>query len=119
MDTITLKALKFHAPHGYYDNERIEGNYFEIDVIAFGDFRKAVSDDNLELTFNYERVEKVTEQVMNGPSEKLIETLCYHIGEKLFKQSSNLRKLNVSVRKMNPPIKTAAEYAEITMKWKR
>jgi dihydroneopterin aldolase len=119
LDKITLKALKFHAPHGYYDNERIDGNAFEVDVIAFGDFRKAVSDDDLELTFNYERVQKVAEEVMNGPSEKLIETLCYLIGEKLFKQSSSLSKLNVSVRKMNPPIKTAVEYAEITMKWKR
>lgn len=119
MDRITLKSLTYTARHGYYSREREEGNTFEVDVTAFGEFRSAGKNDNLSATFNYERVDEVAGSVMNGPPEKLIETLCEKIGSKLFEMSENVQKLRVSVRKINPPIKTKAAYAEITLEWKR
>jgi 7,8-dihydroneopterin aldolase/epimerase/oxygenase len=119
LDIITLKSLKFHARHGYYESERSGGNHFEIDVIAKGDFKRSIEGDNLENTFNYELVSQLVADVMFGESEKLIEALCNKIGEQIFEVSKNVKKLKVSVRKMNPPIKTESEYAEITMKWKR
>lgn len=119
LDTIKLKALTLHGKHGYYEDERINGNTFEIDVIASGDFKKAISNNNLEQTFNYEIVENIASDVINGPSELLIESLCYQIGELIFQKSPSIQKLKVSVRKINPPIQFHADYAEISMKWKR
>lgn len=119
LDKITLKGLKFYGRHGYYEQERKSGNQFEIDVIASGNFKAAIKNDDLSKTFNYELVEKVAGAVFNGKSEKLIEKLCYQIGEDLFEQSANVKKLSVSVRKLHPPIQTDADYAEITMEWKR
>lgn len=119
MDIITLKSLEFHAKHGFYEEERKEGNHFELDVIATGDFKPSIKTDNLNQTFNYELVDRVAAEVFNGKPEKLIETLCFKIGEKIFNNSLNITKLTVSVRKMNPPIQSPAKYAEITMKWKR
>lgn len=119
MDTITLKALEFQGKHGYYDKERLEGNHFELDVIAKGDFKSSIEDDNLDLTFNYEVVKKIAENVFHGPSEKLIESLCKRIGDKIFEQSSMVKELKVSLRKLNPPIGVPAKYAEITMIWNR
>lgn len=119
MDIITLKSLTFHAKHGFYESERNKGNHFELDIIAEGDFKPAIKSDNLDLTFNYEWVDQVATEVFNGKPEKLIETLCFKIGEKIFNKSENITKLTVSVRKMNPPIQSPAKYAEITMKWKR
>lgn len=119
MDKITIKSLKFHGLHGYYDREREQGNEFEVDVTAKGPFRQAIHDNNLDLTFNYEWVENIVADILNGKKEKLIETLCFNIGEKLFKKAPHIQKLIVTVRKLNPPIKTPVAYAEITMKWKR
>ncbi|MEX0823315.1 MAG: dihydroneopterin aldolase [Balneolaceae bacterium] len=119
MDRITLKSLTYTAGHGYYSREREEGNTFEVDVTAYGEFRPAAKNDDLSATFNYELVDEVAGSVMDGPSEKLIETLCEKIGSKLFDESKNVQKLRVSVRKLNPPIKTKAAYAEITLEWKR
>ncbi|MDX1642238.1 MAG: dihydroneopterin aldolase [Balneolaceae bacterium] len=119
MDTITLKALKFKGKHGYYDEERQEGNHFELDVIAKGKFKAAIDGDNLDLTFNYEVVKEIAQEVFNGPSEKLIETLCSRIGEKIFEKSPVVKELTVSIRKLNPPIGVPAQYAEITMTWNR
>lgn len=119
MDTITLKSLEFYGKHGYYDEERLEGNHFELDVIAKGDFKSSIADDNLGLTFNYEVVKEVAQSVFDGPSEKLIETLCKRIGDKIFEQSAVVKELTVSLRKLKPPIGVPAKYAEITMTWKR
>lgn len=119
MDTITLKSLTFHAKHGFYEAERKEGNHFELDVIAEGDFKPSIKADNLDQTFNYEWVDQVAAEVFNGKPEKLIEALCFRIGEKIFNKSLNISKLTVSVRKMNPPIQSPAKYAEIMMEWKR
>lgn len=119
MDTITLKSLKFSGKHGYYDEERQKGNHFELDVIASGDFQPATYGDNLKLTFNYETVQSVAKEVFDGPSEKLIETLCKRIGDKIFEKAPIVHELTVSLRKMDPPIDVPADYAEITMTWNR
>lgn len=119
MDKITIKSLRFHALHGYYDRERKKGNEFEVDVTAKGLFKNAIRNDDLDLTFNYEIVEEVVSEIMTGEKEKLLETLCFKIGEQLFDKVNQVKKLSVTVRKLNPPIKTPAAYAEITMKWKR
>lgn len=118
-DRITLKTLKVEGKHGYYPEEREKGNRFEIDLTAVGSFRKAISNDDLSKTFDYEAAEKTVLKVMDGPSEKLIEKLCAKIGDQLFEQFHQISALTVSVRKLRPPIQTPAEYAEITMLWKR
>jgi len=119
LDKITINSLQFKGLHGYYDRERVDGNEFEVDVTAKGDFRSAIENDDLDQTFNYEIVEEVAENVLSGESEKLIETLCKKIGDQLFERSPHIKKFSVTVRKLKPPIKTPAAFAEITMKWKR
>lgn len=119
MDTITLKSLEFSGKHGYYDEERQKGNHFELDVIAKGDFKQAIDGNNLDQTFNYEIVKEVAQKVFDGPSEKLIETLCIRIGNEIFERSTITKELTVCLRKLNPPIGVPAEYAEITMTWNR
>lgn len=118
-DTITLKSLALHAKHGYYDEEREKGNRFEIDLTASGNFRRSSDGDDLTQTFDYEKAEQVVLDVMNGPPEKLIETLCQKIGNHLFSEFTMIKALSVTVRKLNPPIQTPAAYAEITMRWNR
>ncbi len=119
LDTITLKGLTFTGKHGYYKEEREQGNRFEVDAVASGNFKESIKQDDLAKTFNYELVEKIAEELFRGKSEKLIEKLCFEIGERIFEESQLVKVLKISVRKLNPPIKTKAEYAEITMEWKR
>ena len=119
MDKITIKSLKFQGKHGYYDHERVDGNEFELDVTAWGKFKEAIKWNRLDKTFNYELVEEAALNFFSGPKEKLIETLCHNIGEQIFEIAPDIKKLKVSVRKMNPPIQSPAAYAEITMIWKR
>jgi len=119
LDRITIKGLSFPGKHGYYPQERDTGNEFEVDVIAEGEFKQAIQENDLEKTFNYELAATCAENVISGPSELLIETLCYRIGEDLFEHAKSVKKLTVIVRKLHPPIETKAEYAEIEMTWNR
>lgn len=120
MDRITIKSLSYHAKHGHNKQERIDGNRFEIDVVAYGEFRKAAEqDEDLDLTFDYAKAEEIVSSVMNGESRKLIETLCADMGDIIFESYPIVQSLKVSVRKLSPPIKTDAAYSEITLEWNR
>ncbi|MEX0638986.1 MAG: dihydroneopterin aldolase [Balneolaceae bacterium] len=119
MDTLTLKSLQLDGFHGVQPEERERGNRFEIDIIMRGDFKKAASGDDLQLTVNYEWVEEIVLQVMHGPSRQLIETLCHNIGEILFREAARIEHLEVALRKLNPPLSTPGAWAEIRMEWQR
>lgn len=119
METLTLKSLRFKGYHGYYEKEREQGNNFEVDVIFSADFRKAGDTDQLEDTIDYQEVLAVISKVMNGPSIKLIETLAKRIGDQLFDQFTTVTSLEVSVRKLTPPLDVETAYSEVTMQWQR
>lgn len=119
MEVLTLKGLHYHARHGYYKEERANGNDFEIDLIFNANLKQAGLHDDLNLTIDYVKAEKMVSEVMNGPSIKLIETLVEKIGTRLFAEFKNARKLTVKVRKLNPPLPVNTKYSEIQRQWTR
>lgn len=119
MDTLTIKSLRFKGYHGYYQQEREEGNDFEVDLIFKADLRKAGDNDQLDDTIDYQLVLERVKSVMEGPSVKLIETLTKRIGDQLFEQFQEVQQLTVAVRKLNPPVNVETAYSEIKMQWQR
>ncbi|MEQ8577333.1 MAG: dihydroneopterin aldolase [Balneola sp.] len=118
MDKLVIKGLKFHGLHGVFEQEKIIGNIFEVDL-AFGlSLQKAGETDNLDHTIDYAKVRLLVEEIMKSHSLNLIETLTLNIGEKLFKEF-DLGNLEVKVRKLNPPMEGETEYSEVTMQWPR
>lgn len=116
---LIIKSLKYRSQHGFYEEERRDGNDFEVDLIFDLDLRKAGRSDDLAQTLNYEEAEATVREVMEGPSRKLIETLVLNIGERLFGKFPEVQHLKVSVRKLNPPLKAETNYSEVTMTWQR
>ncbi len=119
MDTLTLNGLQYRGKHGYYEQERAEGNTFEVDLIFGLDLSDAAATDNLDTTIDYQAAEALVKEIMHGPSVKLIETLAQRIGKKLFNSFPCIQKLEVRVRKLNPPLETKTQYSEVTMAWLR
>lgn len=119
MDTIILNSLQYQGKHGYYEQERAEGNDFEVDLIFGLDLSAAAAADDLDATLDYQAAEHIVKKIMHGPSVRLIETLTQRIGEKLFDTFPAAQKLEVRVRKMNPPLETETRYSEVTMTWQR
>lgn len=119
MDKLILKGLKFHGLHGYYENERITGNAFEVDVEFISIFDEAGKTDDLSKAIDYSKAQEIVASVMEGESKKLIETLTFLIGQKLYTYFPFVESIEVSVRKLNPPMPGETEYSEVTMLWPR
>ncbi len=119
MDTLTLKSIQLKGKHGVYPSEREKGNHFELDVIFRGDFKPAGEKDDLALTPDYRAAEQIVNDIISGPSQLLIESLCKKIGDRLFHHFPDVFQMEVALRKMAPALKTPVEYAEIRMQWQR
>lgn len=119
MDRLTLKGLQFRAYHGYHQWEREEGNDFEIDLVFSANLQLAGERDSLSDTIDYQKAEKIVRSVMEGNSVKLIETLAKRMGDELFRSFPKADQLEVSVRKLSPPLKTETAHSEICMQWQR
>ena len=119
MDTLVLKGLAFRGLHGFYEQEREEGNDFEVDLTFHLSLQKAGETDDLSYTINYQNVYEIVEAVMLGPSAKLIEHLAFTIGTRLY-TSFACEKLEVRLRKLAPPIPNSQlQYSEVSLQWPR
>lgn len=118
MDTLVLKGLKFHGLHGVYDQEKIIGNAFEVDLEFSLSLQKAGETDDLTQTIDYAKAYSVASEVLQNTSVNLIETLALNIGNQLY-SAFEIKSLKVKVRKMNPPMDSETDYSEVTMQWPR
>jgi dihydroneopterin aldolase len=115
MGRIAVEGMHFHAYHGYYERERIEGNHFIIDVYLDTDFERAAEEDLISGTVNYELVYAEVKLVMK---EKylLLEHVAQQVLEKLAEKfSQRIQYLKVRVSKLNPPIDGVVDRVYIEM----
>jgi len=110
MGQIALRGMKFHAKHGFYEEENIIGGEFIVDVSITTSFGGAAKADDLEKTINYETVYKVVEIEMRQPA-KLLETLIFRIQEHLKEQFYGIEQATVQIKKLNPPVGGQVEVA--------
>ncbi len=118
MDKLVLKGLRFRGLHGVFEQEKIDGNTFEVDLTFILPLQKAGFSDDLTHTVDYSKARTIVANIIDGDSLNLIEALALRIGNKLFDEF-NVDKLEVSVRKLNPPMDGEIKYSEVTMKWPR
>ncbi|GAB4091977.1 dihydroneopterin aldolase [Flaviaesturariibacter terrae] len=99
--TIALEGLRFHAPHGVYAGEAETGNDFEADLRIEVDGSAAVL--HLSDTVNYVRAYEVLRRVFSE-REALLETLCQAAAVQLEEAFPQMRRLDLSIRKLTPAI---------------
>lgn len=101
--TIHLQNLQFFGFHGVYPEEQLLGNEFIVNVkLACSPF----INENilLEQTVNYEEIFAIISSVMQIPTP-LLETLVVKIGNTILEQYLQVKAVDVSIYKRNPPIK--------------
>ncbi|MGI6144343.1 MAG: dihydroneopterin aldolase [Peptococcia bacterium] len=118
LDKIMLNGMRFYGYHGSLKEEKSLGQWFEIDVIMWGDFSEAVNTDKLEKTIDYSKVYDLIREVVEGESVNLIEHLAYKIMEAIF-QVPLVEKILVRVKKPQAPINGPLCYAGVEIvRWK-
>jgi dihydroneopterin aldolase len=103
MSVIALEGMRFYAYHGFYEEERIIGGEYIIDITVRVNTAGASENDDIRGTVNYETVYAICKMVMKEPS-KLIEHVLERIIQQMKVTFSNLQAVSVKVSKLNPPL---------------
>lgn len=115
MGIIKLDQMAFFAYHGCFEEERKVGNDFLVDVVIKTNTEKPEGSDNIKDALNYQEVYWVVEKEMAIPSN-LLEHVAKRIMNALFaKFSAQILHLQVTVRKMNPPLGGKLESVSVTL----
>ena len=114
MAKIVLEGMQFYAFHGFYEEERIIGGNYVVDVYLEAQVNKAAVSDDLSQTVNYESIWHICNREMKQPS-RLIENVAERISMGIKHQFSFIREMTVRVRKMSPPLPgvVAQSYVEV------
>jgi len=122
MLTIELSKLQFHGYHGVHEEETRAGGDFEVNlVVYFNPVNLPVR--HLNETIDYTQLYALVKRRMERPT-RLLETLATEIAGEIFNSFPPIRELEVSIRKLNPPIpffhgSVAAAYAVTREEYKQ
>lgn len=114
MGKVSLEGMEFYARHGYYEEERVIGNKYSVDVTLDVDFSEAASADKLEGTVNYEKVYEIVREVMSIDAN-LLEHLAGKMIKALRKGFPEVNHAKVMISKYNPPIKGLCKRAVVEL----
>ena len=114
-----MSGLELDAKHGYYDEERQQGNRFRFDVSVSTDTHDAAEADDLDETVDYSAVAGLIKAAADGPSAKLVETLAARIADSVLDRFTMAKKVRVRVAKLQPPGTEGAEQAGVEIERER
>ena len=95
--------MEFYSFHGCFEEERIVGNSFIVDLLMETDMKRACETDRIDDALNYQTAYDLVKLEMKEKSY-LLEHIACRILDALFKKFPNLDKASVKVSKMNPPM---------------
>lgn len=115
---ISLEGLEFHAFHGVYPHELESGNWFEVDIWVETDIPEGGVEDELARTVNYETLYQYVKAEMERPS-RLLETVAEQIVVRVLRDLADVKKVEVKIAKINPPIGGKCKMASVRLSQSR
>lgn len=100
---IGLEDVRFHAPHGFYEEEHLTGNEFSIDVEVEANISGAATQDDLGGTVNYSTIYYLLQAEMKKPTQ-LLEALAYRMASRIQRQFDQVSSVRLRLRKLHPPL---------------
>lgn len=111
-DKIELKGMRFYGYHGVEKEEKALGQWFEIDLVLWGDFSAAMFTDKVENTVDYSQVYEMTREIVEGEPVNLLEHLASRIMNSILPLPL-VEKVLVRVKKPLAPVKGPLDYAGV------
>ena len=112
--TIALDSLRFYAYHGVDPQEAVVGAWFTVSVAFKTNATAAIVSDNLDGTISYAMVADVIKAQMQIRSA-LLEHVAGRIAQALFEGIPTIKKVMVTVSKLNPPVAAPCKSASFTL----
>lgn len=83
MDRILLEGMSFQGRHGVRPAEREVPQEFKVDVEVDCDLSEPGKSDRVEDTVDYREIHAIARDVIEGQSQKLLETLAARIAQRV------------------------------------
>ena len=116
MNQIIIKNLKIFAYHGVHDFEKKDGQDFFVDAIIDLPEMQGFETDEIGEVISYSDVVRVIKKVMTENSYNLIEKVAVKIISEIFSAFSEVKTVDVTVKKPHAPIKEEFEYVAVRFK---
>ena len=118
MIKIALHGAEFFAYHGFYPEEQILGTSFIVDIEVSFTPAADLTADEIADTVNYEHLYEIAREVMQQP-KKLIETVAQGILDRVKAQYDYVDAIEVSIKKLNPPLGCKVGYSNVVISYKK
>lgn len=100
--SIELKGMRFHAYHGLYPEEKKAGGPFEADlIVSYAPASGTIT--HIDDTVDYARLFEILKKEMEDPRE-LLETLAMELASRIHQAFPQVKKVEILLRKLSPPI---------------
>lgn len=114
MGIIEIEEMEFFAYHGCFEEEKIIGNKFLVNIRIEANCSNAGSSDKLEDALNYQTVFQLIKKEMEQKSN-LLEHVAQRIIDRVQKEFPQAQDVRVKISKMNPPIEGVMKCVSVTM----
>ena len=109
---IYINGARFHAYHGIFPLEQELGQDFVVSVRAGVDISAAMEHDMLEVSLDYGKLYQLVKREM-AVRAQLVERVAGRIAEAVFREFPEVKTLDLSITKLNPPIGADCEGAGV------
>ncbi|TVT98813.1 hypothetical protein EJB05_44010 [Eragrostis curvula] len=109
-DKLVLRGLQFHGFHGVKQEEKTLGQKFVVDVDAWMDLSTAGETDNISDTVSYTDIYRIVKDVVEGPSQNLLESVAHRIASASLIQFSQISAVRVQVGKPHVAVQGIVDY---------
>lgn len=114
---IKLRGLRFYSRIGVYEQERVVGNEFAVDVaVRYG--AEHFEDENLSTTISYADIYAIVAEAMQR-EWMLLESAAKGISERISKRWAEVEEIRVTIEKATPPICGIMGSAAVEYFWKK
>lgn len=113
MDEIRIERLRLYAHHGYFADEKWNGQYFEVSVVLKLPLQDAGVSDAIANTVDYAAVCEYIAAKMTEKTFDLIESVAEFLADSLMDQYEAVREAEVEVRKPDAPISMEVSYVSV------
>ena len=118
MDRVEVVGLSFHAKHGCHPEERKTGGQFEVDVTVYGDFSRSAQTDDLSDAVDYVALMDLCSEIMSTP-HNLIESIAAKIAERTLSSFPSVLRVDVKVKKLQPPVSYPLQFVSASTSLER
>ena len=115
LSKISVNNAWFYSFHGCLGEETIVGGEYLVNASVEFDTSMAETNDNLENTVDYVGVYNAIKKEMDTPS-KLLEVVMERIVSSINQLDKNIVSVDVSIKKINPPIGGCVDSVELRKK---